>query len=118
MRFERLPSLRLAEIETDTFGGSADRDIIADEIERGISELWRIDDGKAYMVTRMETDELVIVAFQGKGLANVAPILVETAKRHGLDSIRFHTKRPALARLLKHWQPEHVEHVYRVHING
>lgn len=101
----------------DSLGDDIDREIIADEIKQGISELWEISEGKAYCVTRIEEHELVIVCFGGKGLIDAAPTIFEAAKAHNL-SIRFHTNRPALARLLKNYKPRYIQHVYRIDTNG
>jgi len=78
----------------------------------GLAQCWRLQHGQAYMLTRVEYKELVVCCFEGQNLNEMAEHIINTAKSNGFTSIRFHTKRPALARLInKHF--EHVEHVFK-----
>ena len=101
-----------------SLGEPIDREIIESEIRQGVSELWEINEGSAHCVTRIEDGELVIVCFGGEGLLDVTDHILHAAQSKGLTSIRFHTDRPALARLIKKYKPRHIEHVYRIDCNG
>jgi len=56
------------------------------------------------------------VALAGENLALAAQVIFDSAKAVGCQSIRFHTKRHGLARMIKKFTPEYVETVYRVKI--
>ena len=118
--FTKLAELNDDAIATlgDSLGETIDAEIIGEEIKSGVSELWQVLDGDAYCVTRIEPGELVIVAFGGKGLLQVTDAILKAAKSQGLQSIRFHTNRPALARLVKKYKPRHIEHIYRIDCDG
>jgi len=81
----------------------SDGDAIAAEVATGESQLIRYPDGSR-IVLRLEerigaATELVIVAGAGTDATGKARKLVEVADSRGW-SIRFHTRRPALGRLL------------------
>jgi hypothetical protein len=58
-------------------------------------------------ITRFETNndnskkELVVMCAEGKNLLSAGRFLKEIAKKHGCTSARMHTKRPAIARLVR-----------------
>ncbi len=118
MKFVKLPEL------TDAIGIrlqkalGCDAEIIAREVADKTCELWECNGGDAYMVTRVEDDDLVCVCYEGKDLKHAAPHLIAAAKAKGLNACRFHTKRTALARLLKDYKPVLSEYVYRIYVNG
>ncbi len=70
------------------------------EIQQGIAELWRINGGAAWMITRVEGSELVVCCLAGRDLLPVCAVLYRAASLRGLSSIRFHTGRRGLARLV------------------
>lgn len=76
------------------------------------AQCWKIKNGQAYMLTRNHGLELVICCMEGEKLYEITAGIIEAAKKSGFTSIRFHTKRPALARLIKA-DVELVEYVYR-----
>lgn len=92
----------------------ADADFIKDQIKSGVAELFKVK--RAFFVTRLEEKELVIVALAGENVALASQVIFDAAKRVGCQSIRFHTKRDGLARMLKNYSPEIVETVYRVKV--
>jgi hypothetical protein len=92
----------------------ADADFIKNELSLGVAELFRVHN--AFFVTRLEDTELVIVALAGENLALAAQVIFDSAKAVGCQSVRFHTKRHGLARMIKKFTPEYVETVYRVKI--
>lgn len=93
-----------------------DIDVIADQVERGISSLWIVGDEIAYMVLRREYDALVVVAFEGSKLREITPYVIRLAQVEGCTSIRFHTNNPALIRMLKEYDPEPIEYVMRIKV--
>lgn len=80
--------------------------------ERGL-ECYRLWDGQAYMVTRVQEGELTCCCYQGSRLVEACAWMRAQCQRLGLTAIRFHTKRPALERLLHKFNFEHEEHVFR-----
>lgn len=101
---------------TEAFG--SDAGFIRREIESGSCALWRLNRGQVYMVTRGEGAECVIVALEGVGLHDVAPDIIASVKRSGFESIRFHSKRPALCRMLKRYGFQERERVYELSLGG
>lgn len=93
---------------------SADADFIKAQIKSGEAELFRV--GRAFFVTRLEGDELVIVSLAGENLAVASNIIFDAAQKVGCKSIRFHTKRKGLARMLKQFKPKYVETIYRIEV--
>lgn len=93
--------------------GNDEAFIVAD-VERGLAHCWEI--GHAAMITRREGDELVVVALAGKGLSDIAPDICEAARRAGCKTIRFHTRRPGLYRLLQHVGAELREYVFEIQV--
>jgi hypothetical protein len=94
-----------------------DRDAIVDGVEHGHLKLWRFDGGRAWMVTREESSDLVVCCFQGTGLAQYAAIIYAAARASGFLGVRFFSARAGLARLLKAYGflPELT--VYRCTVN-
>lgn len=91
---------------------------LAQEVEAGVVGLYEVNQGRAYAVLRNESPELVVCVYQGEGLKQFADYMYENAGKNGFKSVRFHTRRPGIARMIKHLNPEPVEHVLRVKING
>lgn len=94
---------------------------IARDVQTGAAAGWRINDGAAYLVTRMECIadrvEFVVVAAQGRGLLEIAPILYDAARQAGCARVRWHTQRPALARLIgRAFDVREVERVFSVEV--
>lgn len=73
--------------------------------------------GDTYLVLRIEGTELIIVACVGRNGDELMERCLEVAHAHGLTSIRFHTKRLGLPRLIKRFNPVELERVYRVNVN-
>lgn len=99
---------------SETFG--FDREAIIEGVQAGTLECWRINGGKAWMVTRIEQRELVVCCLQGSGLARLAPVIYRIAQRNGLRAIRFYTRRPGLARMLKRYGFVAAETMYRCEV--
>ena len=99
-----------------------DGDILENQVRTGIAELWCIN-GTSWMITRVETlpkrkPELVVCCFKGRDLKPISDAIVQAAKTQGLGSIRFHTQRKGLHRLLRHLNFEFVETVYSKTLEG
>ena len=93
-----------------------DIDLIGEQVKRGISDLWVIDNGAAYMVTRREFDTFVVVAYEGIKLKETAAYVIRLAQATGCREIRFHTNKPALIRMLREYDPEPIEYVMRIKV--
>lgn len=80
--------------------------ILKQQVNGGIAQLWelRSENGKSWMISRVEQfneqKELVVCCYQGYDLKQVAPLIAESAKRQDFASIRFHTHRKGLNRLI------------------
>lgn len=114
MHAERVPWSNEAEAGlSQTFNN--ERDAIRADVNEGRAELWKLDNGTTWMITRGEGAELVIVAFQGENLQAWMRHLYGIAKSLGYTTARFHTSTPALARLCPYPAVE-IERVYRVKV--
>jgi hypothetical protein len=77
-----------------------------------------------FFVLRVDVDGLVVVCAQGKNIQQAGVQVVLIAQKLKAPYIFFHTKRPALAKLLKRFHFQHFSsgsnnsHVYRMVING
>jgi hypothetical protein len=58
--------------------------VVESEIKQGICEAWRVNDGRAYVVTRLEPRGLVIVLGEGSGLIAMEPNFQALARSWGL----------------------------------
>lgn len=96
---------------------SIDADLIEQDVRKNRASLYEINYGDSYMVARIESEgEFVVVAFEGKNLLEVVPHVMANAQREGCKSIRFHTQRPGLVRLLKDYNPQPLEYVCRINV--
>lgn len=82
------------------------------QCDSGMAQCWRLQKGKAYMLTRAENKELVVCCFEGENLKSIISGVIKAAKISGFTSIRFHTKRPAIIKLIKE-EFQLVEHIFR-----
>lgn len=82
----------------NTFDGELE--VIRELVDLGRFDLYEIDDGRAWMVTRIDGDVLTICCYQGRDLARDAPLVIAAARRRGLGELGFLTRRPALGRML------------------
>lgn len=69
---------------------------------------------QTYLVIRVEGTELIILALAGKHGVAIMDFCLRLARAKGLESVRFHTSRPGLARLIKQFNPVELERVYKV----
>lgn len=77
-----------------------DRDALAEGVNRGWLEAYRLWGGEAYMVTRVERGVLTVCCYQGRRVAEAMLWMRGRAATLGLHAIVFFTQRPGLARLL------------------
>ena len=100
----------------------SDLSFIQDEFKRGGLQLWEYRaDGEnltGYAVTRLEGDTLVVVAYEGQNVLDFGWFIVSICELKGLAYARFHTQKPGLIKLLAELEPEPLEYVMRVPING
>lgn len=79
----------------------SDGDQISYEVKNCISKLWRVDNGRAWVVTREEGRELVLVCVQGCGVVAVVDAVIKKARKAGFKTMRAHTKRRGLLRMFE-----------------
>ena len=116
MKIERIRQWTGEADEGLCYAVGRDRDEIAAGVNSGGLELFRLWEGAAYMVTRTRLGTVTVCCYQGARLVEAAEWLFEHARRLGLRKVRFHTERPALARLLKSFSFEHIEHVFEARV--
>lgn len=116
MKIERIRQWTQEAEEGLCYALGEDRDIIAASVNAGRLELFRLFEGEAYMVTRVERGTVTVCCYQGGRTREAAEWLFEHARRLGLGRVRFHTRRPGLARLLKGKGFEHREHVFEARV--
>ena len=80
---------------------AGDSAVLKKQCDSNRAKCWRLNSGQAYMLTRAENQELVVCCFEGQNLGEIITHVIEAAKNSGFTSIRFHTKRPAITKLLK-----------------
>lgn len=105
-----------AEVLGDALGD--DMSEMVRQVALGYAELWRIGGG-TYMITRVESyadhKELCVVAYAGRGLREMAPIIVAHAKNIGIDRIRFHS-RESVFRMVRSLGFRVTHHVYELRL--
>ena len=82
---------------------------IAEQVATRRVQLWKIDGGRSWCVTRIVEDDsdnnsgliLVVVGYQGKGLQADALELVEAARKYNCVALRFHSRNPAVEHICK-----------------
>ena len=91
---------------------------MAEDIKRGIAELFSINAGESVAVTRFDTDicELVVLAYEGRNVMDFARVMVAAGKNNGARTIKYHTRRRGMARLLSQLGAVEVETVYVVNL--
>lgn len=97
---------------SDTFGH--DHDAIVEGVNQGWLECYRLWDGQAYMVTRVERGVLTCCCYQGARVCEAMRWMRARASALGLHAIVFFTRRRGLARLLREFGPSAEETVYRI----
>ena len=92
-------------------------DLLREQVEQGIAELWRVEN-HSWMITRVENfpgrkPELVVCCYKGEDLKNVTQAIMQAAIKNGIGSIRYHTRRKGLNRLVKDLGFEFMETIYQ-----
>lgn len=98
----------------DTFG--RDHDAIVAGVNRFGLEAYRLFDGEAYMVTRVEKGVLTCCCYQGARVIETMEWMHQRSAALGLHAINFHTRRPALQRLLRRFNFQLDEYVFRAEV--
>lgn len=113
----KLPHLTQREVDelAETLDGYAE--YFRDEIEQGDCELWEINNGDSFCITRLETDSykderitLVVCCYKGKDLDEFTEHLCNTADARNWF-IRFHTFRPGLVRMMQKHDFNNAEYI-------
>jgi hypothetical protein len=90
------------------------------EIVQGVNarqlEAYRMWDGAAYMVTRVEKGVLTCCCYQGSRLVEAMDWMRARSSQLGLTDIVFFTKRPALQRLLRKFDFQLDAQVFRARV--
>lgn len=95
--------------------------LLEQDVAAGLAQVWELDAGSSYAITRLERgglNELVICAYRGRDAEGFLELCLQGARAQGVRSIRFHTRRPGLARLIHRYRPDLAEYVYRVDVDG
>jgi len=81
--------------------------ILKKQVNAGIAQLWEVDtdNGKSWMITRAEyptgeAPELVLCCYEGRDVKLVTKHILDAAIKQGFGSIRYHTHRKGLNRLV------------------
>lgn len=82
--------------------------ILKRQVNQGIAQLWEVetDKGKSWMITRVEHPiggdgpELVLCCYEGCDVKHVTQHILDAAIKQGFGSIRYHTHRKGLNRLV------------------
>jgi len=95
-------------------------DLLREQVESGAAELWRIED-HSWMITRTEyftkrKPELVVCCYKGCDLNAVTQVILDTAIQQDFGSIRYHTRRKGLNRLVENLGFEFMETIYHKQI--
>lgn len=95
--------------------------VVMRDVAREVAWAYQVtlDDGsKTYWILRPEGTVLVMMCVNGVKLKEALTIWYPAVIKAGFTSVRFHTQRPALARMLKDWGPTLTEYVFRVDLDG
>ena len=108
MRLERRPWSADIEARLNRALGD-DAEIIRNQCETRKADVWEVS-GRGLFVLRMEGAELVVVAAQGRGLVEALAKIIAHLRP---DSVRVHSSRVGMGRLLKKLGFQYAETVYR-----
>lgn len=114
--FERVAWSEEAERGLDETFREAGADPVRELIDSGQAELWRINRGESWMVTRLEGNELNVICLQGRDIHPIAEQVIAHARSQGIDSVRFHTLWRGLGRMLERHGFELVDLIYRAKV--
>lgn len=98
-----------------------DFEIIKEQVESGISHLYKVTSEKTsmYLVTRGELTPigkaLVVVCVGGSGIKDTGDLVIQEAKRLGFDYVRYHcTKAAHRLYAMNGFGGEEIERVYHI----
>ena len=105
------------EISTHVKGAmSGDDGYFEKAINSGQCQAWQFLGSDLWMITRSEGRELVVCCIEGSGLNDAAPQIIRAAVGGRFETIRFHTKRPALGKMLSGFGFEEFERIYKLEL--
>ncbi len=117
------PPLILERIERwDTQAESAlrssmaeDRDSLIESVNAGRVELWKVNRGALWLITRVELPEreLIVCCAEGRGLRQAGHALYRIAQKQGLRGIRFFSSDPRIAMMFRKLGVRAIGTVYR-----
>lgn len=88
------------------------------EIEAGRADLWQVDGGESYAITRLEYDErlqgdiLILCCYEGQRILDYTRQLIKTCKNLGLVGLRIHSHKPGIWRMAEGLGFNELERVY------
>ncbi len=96
-----------------------DLQVLKVQVKQGLAQLWEIETqcGQSWMISRSELlpdgqKELVICCYAGCDIKAVTAFIVDSATAQGFASIRYHTQRQGLNRLLSPYGFTPYETIY------
>lgn len=110
-----------AEAETGlnlTFRGHAEK--VRQMVESEAAELWRINAGESWMVTRLEDVgqgmELNVICLQGRDIHPIVDLIFGVARVNECKFVRFHTQFRGLGRMLNRHGFELEDLIFRARV--
>ncbi|MBX2809957.1 MAG: hypothetical protein KTR20_15155 [Cellvibrionaceae bacterium] len=98
--------------------------VLQDQVNSKVAQLWEMGSphGTSWMITRTEQladkKELVICCYKGCDVNTVMQVVIDSAIEQGFDSIRYHTQRKGLNRLVSELNFKHLETVYQKQLSN
>jgi len=89
---------------------------LIDAVKAGTAQAYEVDDWQTVLIIRYDGTEVVVCCAIGSDLKPALDAMLPKAQAAGFKSVRFHTQRKGLARLLSDYGPTFVEYVYKVEI--
>jgi hypothetical protein len=84
----------------ETIGSETDYRVLKDQFERGESYGYLFN-GVTFVLLRPEFPELVVCCMKGAGLVEAVREIFAAAKAKGFRTVRAHTARPAMLRMIR-----------------
>lgn len=98
--------------QLSAIGAKDSYEYVREQIMSGHAAVFKFNESVS--VLAIENAELVVLAYYGTDANGFTSECVTLAKQNGLTSIRFHTSRKGLHRLISKFNPVEIERVYRI----